>query len=84
MIASAARATRWMGAIAAAVIALAELLSAGPAFAREIAVRSGEHATFTRIVVEPGEAAPWKFGRAGTGYELRLAQPGQPHPLWWL
>lgn len=42
------------------------------ASAETLVVRSGEHADFTRLVVETGGAMPWQLGRVGTGYELRI------------
>lgn len=35
-------------------------------------VSSGDHADFTRIVVEYGSAANWMMGRTADGYEIRL------------
>ena len=37
-----------------------------------LTVRSGEHADFTRLVVETGGAKSWRLGRVGSGYELRV------------
>ncbi|KPN61808.1 hypothetical protein SAMN04488527_103168 [Aliiroseovarius crassostreae] len=49
------------------------LLTAQPGIARDLAVRSGEHDQFTRLVVYTQQPSGWKFGRVPGGYELRLA-----------
>lgn len=45
------------------------LLGSGTAFA--VNVRSGEHADFSRLVVEVEQSAEWEFGRIQDGYALR-------------
>lgn len=47
-----------------------------PAGAETATIRSGEHAEYSRIVVEPGEPTPWTLGRTDTGYELRFDRAG--------
>lgn len=47
--------------------------AASPVVAETVKIRSGEHGAFTRIVAEDG-ARGWSLGRAGAGYELRLAE----------
>ncbi|WP_424972419.1 hypothetical protein [Dinoroseobacter sp. S76] len=54
--------------IRALPIALA-VVSAVPAAAANI--RSGEHADFSRLVIQFDEAVDWEFGRTDTGYLLR-------------
>lgn len=53
-------------------LALALGLATGTAAAETVRIRTGEHGTFTRIVVDRGSAG-WSLGRAEGGYELRLA-----------
>jgi hypothetical protein len=57
------------------VCALVALIATVPAQAETVRIRSGEHETFTRLVVELGRKVPWQLGRNGSGYELRLDQP---------
>ncbi len=56
------------GAWASLVVTLA----CAPAQAETLAVRSGEHDGFTRIVVDLPEGTGWALGRSDSGYELRL------------
>lgn len=49
-------------------------LTAMPAFAETLRLRSGEHDGFTRLVVDLGTKSGWELGRTATGYELRLAR----------
>ncbi|MGB7268908.1 MAG: hypothetical protein WBC90_05245 [Albidovulum sp.] len=65
---------RWWN-ISWPVCALVALIGTVPAQAETVRIRSGEHETFTRLVVELRQKAPWQLGRNGTGYELRLDQP---------
>lgn len=63
------------GAALAWLIAL--LVLAAPARAETFRLRSGEHADFSRLVMDGLPAgAGWTLGRAGAGYELRLALQG--------
>jgi hypothetical protein len=50
------------------------LLSAGASRAETVAIVSGEHEGFSRIVLDLSEPTPWQFGRTPDGYELRLAR----------
>lgn len=43
--------------------------------AQSIAVRSGEHENFSRLVIYTQSPGNWDFGRIEDGYELRLASP---------
>jgi hypothetical protein len=63
------------------MIRLAALLAmlAGQSAAETARVISGEHADFTRLVVELPVAADWKVGRTATGYAfaaIGVEQPG--------
>lgn len=40
--------------------------------AETVRIRSGEHAGFTRLVLQPETSHDWQLGRTATGYELRL------------
>ena len=51
-------------------------LAALPGGAETAAIRSGEHADHSRIVVEPGEPTAWALGRADGGYVLRFDRAG--------
>jgi hypothetical protein len=55
-----------------AAIALAWLCLSKMAFAQVAEVKSGEHADFTRIVIQAPGNTDWSFGRRIDGYELRL------------
>lgn len=46
-------------------------LLAGGAFAETVGVRSGEHAGFTRLVIDFNEPEDWVFGRVDGGFEFR-------------
>ncbi|WP_424942665.1 hypothetical protein [Aliiroseovarius crassostreae] len=43
--------------------------------AQSVAVRSGEHEDFSRLVIYTQSPGSWEFGRVEDGYELRLAAP---------
>ncbi|WP_096787084.1 hypothetical protein [Rhodobacter sp. CZR27] len=58
-------------ALSAAVAALCQ-----GALASEVAIRTGEHPGFTRVVVEDPSIRHWQLGRTPEGYALRLS-PGQ-------
>lgn len=47
-------------------------ISASAIFASPLAVRTGEHEAFTRVVVFTPVGAAWDFGRDPAGYVLRL------------
>jgi hypothetical protein len=51
-------------------------LMASPVLAQAVVVKSGEHAGFTRLVLEVPGVADWQLGRTDDGYALRL--PGPP------
>lgn len=58
------------------------------ALAAPVAVSSGEHPGFTRLVFDYGAAIDWRFGRSADGYEITVngAQPaydlrGVFHPI---
>ncbi len=55
--------------------ALAWLAAADAAPAESIAVRSGEHDGFSRLVVAAGAGTGWALGRDGDRYTLRLERP---------
>jgi hypothetical protein len=54
-----------------AVVVLS-LVLAFPVLAEPIRLRSGEHADFSRIVVDAIAGSRWQLGRTAEGYELRL------------
>ena len=51
-------------------------LGAGAGQAQTLSVRSGEHATFTRLVIRLPEGQDWELGRTSGGYGLRLPGSG--------
>lgn len=64
------------GAALARLAALLLALFAAPATAETFRLRSGEHADFSRLVLDDFPAgASWTLGRSGAEYELRLAAP---------
>lgn len=48
------------------------LLFACPAFAETVTVKTGEHESFTRILLQFKNLPEWKIGRTETGYELAI------------
>ncbi len=52
------------------------LLSVGAARAETVAIASGEHEGFSRIVLDLAQPTPWEFGRTADGYQLRLDRSG--------
>ncbi|MDP3341326.1 hypothetical protein [Frigidibacter sp.] len=65
------------GASFARIVALLLVVLAAPAAAETFRLRSGEHADFSRLVLDDLPAGTsWSLGRAGTTYELRLALEG--------
>ena len=62
------------------LLALA-LLVAFPAMGQTVKVSSGDHADFTRIVVEYAEPVEWQVGRTADGYELRLPDGPRTYDL---
>lgn len=65
----------------AVFLALVLAALAGPAAAQSITVRSGEHASFSRLVFEFAALPDWQLTRLPEGYELRLAEPGPGYDL---
>lgn len=55
-----------------ALAVLAFLASATGATAGPVAVSSGEHPGFTRLVFDYGSTVNWQFGRSADGYEMRV------------
>lgn len=55
---------------------LALFLLPGLARAQNVSIRSGEHADFSRLVLEFEDRVTWSFGRVEGGYELRADAPG--------
>ena len=56
-----------------AALMAAALLMPAPAAAQTISVQAGEHATFTRLVLDLPQPTDWQLGRTADGYELRVA-----------
>lgn len=56
-----------------ALLTLLFLLIAAAAPAAPVAVTSGEHEGFTRLVFDYGHPVDWRFGRTADGYELAIA-----------
>jgi len=56
------------------VVLLILLLAAGAARAETVAIASGEHEGFSRIVLDLAAPTPWQLGRTGDGYQLRLGR----------
>lgn len=54
------------------------LTLAGGARAEIARVTSGEHADFTRLVIELSQASDWTVGRTAMGYGFASATPAQP------
>jgi hypothetical protein len=53
----------------------AVLAAAGVAGAETARVRSGDHGSFTRLVIELAGPADWRFGRTTEGYALSFGRP---------
>ena len=51
------------------------ILIPGFSHAEPVAVRSGEHGEFSRLVIYNQNPVAWDFGRVEGGFELRLARP---------
>lgn len=65
-------------AAAVAGVAMALVLafvSSTPASAETARIRSGDHGTFTRLVIELAVPADWRFGRTASGYALDFGRP---------
>lgn len=52
------------------------VLAAATAGAETVAIQSGEHKDFSRLVLQLKRPSVWVFGRYGVGYQLRLKRPG--------
>lgn len=61
--------------IRAAFILLLWLMPLG-AYGQMVELRSGEHADFSRLVMQFDGTPDWAFGRSDGGYELRVNQDG--------
>lgn len=48
-------------------------LAGSPAFSQVIAVTSGEHGAFTRLVLQFPQVTEWRFGRTEAGYEFETS-----------
>lgn len=59
----------WAGTVLALGLAL---LTAAPLAAQTLPMRSGEHASFTRLTLPLPPAEAWRLGRTADGYGLRL------------
>jgi hypothetical protein len=51
------------------------VLCAGPVFAQDVAIRSGEHESFSRLVLSIGEGTRWQLETTRAGARLRLSEP---------
>ncbi len=54
---------------------LVTLLLALPVSAETVLVQSGEHNSFSRLVLRLSEPSDWLLGKTDAGYELRLLRP---------
>ncbi len=59
----------------------AACLVVGPAWGEPVRVRSGEHPTFSRLVIELPTREAWRFGRIEDGYALELTGEGREMDL---
>ncbi|TCP39098.1 hypothetical protein [Rhodovulum marinum] len=58
-----------------AVLLVVFLLPGLPALAQAVAIRSGEHADFSRLVFEVPAGVSWSLGRGAEGYLLEFDDP---------
>ncbi|MGC9418056.1 MAG: hypothetical protein ACP5EN_03705, partial [Rhodovulum sp.] len=58
-----------------AILLVLALLSGLPALAQTVAIRSGEHPDFSRLVFEVPADVSWSLGRGGDGYLLEFDDP---------
>ncbi|MFN7222603.1 MAG: hypothetical protein ACK4MS_01130 [Paracoccaceae bacterium] len=63
------------------LIFLLSLLGVGPVQAQSISVKSGEHASFTRLVLTYPKPVEWIVGRDSTGYRLKIKENSRPYDL---
>lgn len=54
-------------------LALLLMLTAAPAHAFSVDVRSGEHSDFTRVTLQIGNATPWDLTKTAKGYALAVS-----------
>lgn len=54
------------------IVALLMVLLPGLLIAQPVSVQTGEHSTFSRVVVRLPAGADWQFGRDADGYVLRM------------
>lgn len=64
-----------------ALLVLVLLCCGGVAVARPVAVTSGEHDGFTRLVFDFGAPVDWRVGRSADGYELSVPDPAPAYDL---
>ena len=57
------------------ILGLAASLVSMAARSETVVLQSGDHKTFTRIVLPMDSPSPWRFGRVDGGYGLELARP---------
>lgn len=57
------------------------VLLASPAMGQAVRVTSGEHGSFTRLVLQFPDAVDWQAGRTEDGYELRVPGAGRVYDL---
>ncbi|MGZ9812543.1 hypothetical protein ACXN5S_18935 [Pseudoroseicyclus sp. H15] len=60
--------------LARLIAALVVALAASPLLAQSVTMRSGQHPTFTRLVLAVPEGQEWQLGRGGAGYLLALGE----------
>ena len=53
-------------------VILVAALTAGPIVAEEVSLRSGDHPTFTRLVLSIGAESGWALNRTASGYALMV------------
>ena len=54
---------------------------ATPIMAQTVVVKSGDHESFTRLVINFSDAAPWRIGRTDSGYELQRPLPNETYDV---
>ena len=64
-----------------ALLCLVLCLVTPTASAETVRVRSGEHADFSRLVLDIAAPVTWRFGRIAGGYGLRVARDGIQYDL---
>ncbi|MGB8813592.1 MAG: hypothetical protein WCC57_10430 [Paracoccaceae bacterium] len=61
-----------MKALALSILLMLAPIGNDTAYAQAVAVQSGEHEGFTRLVLELGQPSDWVLGRTADGYELHI------------